>query len=63
MDKKLGYSIAEQRMAELGLYLTLGPNGEVLVIKRRVGRGASETLYKWDGKQPQQVLPPIKEMH
>ncbi len=47
------HEINEALMAELDLHLTLGANGQVLNIKRRVARGQSVTLYKWTGEQPQ----------
>ena len=47
------YEMNSVRLHELGLHLTMGANGQVLVIKRRVERGHSETLYKWTGNQPQ----------
>lgn len=47
------YEMNNVRLAELGLSLTLGANGQVLVIKHRVSRGVSENLYKWTGPQPQ----------
>lgn len=49
MDNKGLYEIAEQRMVELGLHLTLDAEGRILVIKRRVARGQSETLYRHNG--------------
>lgn len=53
MDKGFNHEKNAMRLAELGLHLTLGPNGQILVVKRRVARGQSETLYKWTGDQPQ----------
>jgi hypothetical protein len=53
------YTMNSVRLHELGLSLTIGANGQVMVIKHRVSRGASETLYKWSGDQPQ--LPPRSE--
>ena len=50
------YEQNSARLYELGIHLTLGANGQVVVIKRKVARGASETLYKWTGDPPQ--LPP-----
>lgn len=47
------YEQNSMRLHELGLHLTLGANGQVIVIKHTVKRGVSETLYKWTGTQPQ----------
>ena len=47
------YEQNSMRLYELGLHLTIGPNGQVLVIKHSAKRGVSETLYKWTGAQPQ----------
>lgn len=47
------YEMNSVRLHELGIFLTIGANGQVLGIKRRVDRGVSETLYKWTGDQPQ----------
>lgn len=55
------YEMNSARLSELDLHLTLGPNGQVIVIKRRVKRGVSETLYKWTGTQPQ--LPEGRSVH
>lgn len=63
MDKGENYEMNMGRLHELGIHLTLGPNGQILVIKRRVARGQSETLYKWTGPQPQLNAPPLKDMH
>jgi len=47
------YTMNSVRLFELGISLTIGPNGQVLGIKHKVKRGASEELYKWTGEQPQ----------
>jgi len=53
MTQHPNHEINEVLMAELDLHLTLGANGQILVIKRGVGRGRSVTLYKWTGDMPQ----------
>ena len=53
------YTYNARRCYELGLHLTFGANGQIVVIKHRVKRGVSETIYKWTGAQPQ--LPPKAE--
>lgn len=55
------YTMNSARLSELDLHLTLGANGQVVVIKRKVKRGVSETLYKWTGPQPQ--LPTDRSVH
>ena len=50
------YEMNSARLRELGVDLTLGANGQIMVIKHRVARGRSETLYKWHGPQPQLVV-------
>lgn len=55
-NKGENYTQNSAKLYELGIFLTLGANGQVVVVKHKVGRGASETLYKWTGPQPQ--LPP-----
>lgn len=49
------------RLFELGISLTLAANGQIVSIKHRVSRGVSETLYKWNGPQPQ--LPKQRTTH
>jgi hypothetical protein len=53
MDKFENFEQNTAKLAELGLDFTMGANGQILVIKRQVMRGVSETLYKWTGEQPQ----------
>jgi len=59
MNKRENHDLNENRLAELGIHLTIGSNGQVLVIKNRVSRGVSETLYKWTGEQPQLKIPGV----
>ena len=49
------YEIAEDLIAALGMSITFGANGQILVLKKNPEkRGApSVTLYKWRGDQPQ----------
>lgn len=54
-DKEIrgeNYTMNGGRLNELGIDLTIGANGQVLVVKHKVSRGVSETLYKWGGDQP-----------
>lgn len=52
-NKGENYTQNSVRLYELGIHLTIGPNGQVLGIKHKQSRGVSETLYKWTGDQPQ----------
>lgn len=42
-----------EMLRELGIHLTIGPNGQVLGIKHSKQRGVSTPLYRWNGPQPQ----------
>lgn len=57
------YTMNSAKLYELGLHLTIAANGQVMVIKHKVARGVSETLYKWDGDQPQLPLKSERTEH
>ena len=57
------YEMNNVELYNLGLHLTLDASGRVLVIKRRVQRGVSQTLYKYTGPIPQLQVPPKEEQH
>lgn len=57
------YVMNSVKLFELGLHLTIAANGQVMVIKHKVGRGVSETLYKWEGDQPQLPLKSERTEH
>ena len=59
MEKGFNHEKDEQALLAEGIHLTLGPNGEVLVIKKRVARGNAITLYKWTGTQPRLEAPEV----
>lgn len=51
----MNYEINENMIQELGLSITFGANGQILVLKKNPERRGqpSVTLYKWRGDQPQ----------
>lgn len=46
------YVMDAEKLRELGISLTMGPQGQILVMKYRVKHGMSTQLYKWTGPQP-----------
>lgn len=53
MDNGFNHELDREALAAAGIHLTIAATGQILVIKQRVARGQSRTLYKWTGKQPQ----------
>ncbi len=47
------YWMNGEMLRELGIHLTMGANGQIIVVKHSKQRGVSTTLYKWEGDQPQ----------
>lgn len=55
MEQHKNYEIMEDVVQALGLSITFGANGQIIVLKKNPEKRGqpSLTLYKWTGEQPQ----------
>ena len=58
MQKGEHYEMEPELLQEADIHLTLDSTGRVLVIKQKIARGHSRTLYKWTGEPPPLPAPP-----
>ena len=63
MRKGENYEMEPEMLMQADIHLTLDATGKVLVIKQKIGRGLSRTLYKWTGEPPAIRIPPKREQH